>query len=382
MKFMKLLKSVVLVFAILLQGCESEQSVSNISIISGNISSSSTQSSISKTSSKSISTTQQSILVELKDVHGSIIHQSTLLRSSSDKFPFTFEGEFANKELWLNVKTGSSVFEIALGVAEGGDKVLDLGSFDLVDYSLASQILSKTQRFSRIKKQSSSSIHEILTEIVDSKVKTLTGKDDLIQKKDLLNIDESGNLIISNTVFPQRFNHPYRLELPWETSLFSELTNKGIPVVDPLTQDYILSDSLGTSFNIIDKIYMVVSNERYLVYDKESELVGKPKMISLGSNLSPLILFEFDRDLSLSFLNRLIKNISIKTSIPNANGSDAINYERVLDTLGPSAQNPSNLAVSAPITQSNIMHYTIQDSLQSSGMEYGYMRALFSIQYL
>lgn len=382
MKVINLLKVLVLVTTLWLQGCESEDPVSNMSVISGSISSTSSQSSISKSISKSISQSQQSILVELKDSSGSVIHQSTLLRNSANKFPFSFEGEFANKELWLNVKTGSTEVDIALGVAQGGDEVLDLGAFDLVDYSLSSQILSKTQRFSRIKHQSSSDLHEILTEISASKVKALNGKTELLQKKDLLNIDDAGNLIVSDTVFPHRFNHPMRKELPWETALFNELTNKGIPIVDPLTEDFILSDSLGTSFNIINRVYMVVGDNRFLVFDKATDVVGKPRIISLGSNLAPFLQFEFDREISLSFLNRLITNVSIKTSIPNANGTDNANYERVIDTLAPSAQNPANLTIVAPITTSNVMHYTIQDSLKSSGMDYGFMRALFSVQFL
>jgi hypothetical protein len=95
-----------------------------------------------------------------------------------------------------------------------------------------------------------------------------------------------------------------------------------------------------------------------------------------------LLQFEFDREISLGFLNRLVKNVSVKTAIPNANGNESTNYQRTIDSLGPTAQNPANLTIAAPFAQSNIMHYTIQDSLKSSGMDYGYMRALFSIHFL
>ncbi|MCO4782858.1 MAG: hypothetical protein KC646_11090 [Candidatus Cloacimonetes bacterium] len=382
MKIMNKIKILMLALTIILQGCETPEPPSKMSIINGSISSGSTQSSISKSISKNISATQQSILVELKDSEGAIVHQSTLHRDSSNKFPFTFEGEFANKQLWLNVKTGASDFEIALGVAQGGDAVLDLGSFDLVNYSLASQLLSKTQRFPQLKHLSSPDLHEILTDIANNKTKNLSDKDDLLLKKDLLTTDDSGNLVISDTVFPQRLIHPNRKELAWETTLFSDLQNKGIPVLDAPADDYILSDSLGTSFNLIARVYMVVGTDRFLVYDKATEVVGKPKIISLGSNLSPLLQFEFDREITLGFLNRLLERVSIKTSIPNANGLGSVNYERVLDTLGPTAQNSANLTIAAPITQSNVMHYTIQDSLKSSGMDYGYMRALFSVVFL
>ncbi|PCJ18972.1 MAG: hypothetical protein COB02_09570 [Candidatus Cloacimonadota bacterium] len=383
---MKIINSVLkcvisLTFIFGLTGCEDNEPISTISVITGSISSTSKSSSISKSISKSISSEQQSIVVELKDVNGFVIHQSTVVRNSSNKFPFAFEGEFSNKELWLNVKTGADQFNIALGVSRSGDNALDLGAFDLVDYSLSTEYLKKTKRFSTIRRQSSGDMKEILSQISKNIVHNLKDKEEFLAKKDLLNLDENGDFYISNVVFPNRYDHPDRKERQWEISLFKGIESQGIAISDIASDDYILSDRDGTSFNIIKKAYMVVGNDKFLVFDSSSEQVGKPKQISLGSGLTPFLRLEFDRELTPSFVRRMIKDVFVKTTIPSDDNKTKNSSSQSFAQLTVAIDTASSLLVKVPVIRSNVMHYTIQNSLRSAGMEYGYLRALFSVQY-
>lgn len=173
------------------------------------------------------------------------------LNSDLDVYPVEFAAQTQGEALELKIPYNQKLLTILIGVPPVNSPVY-LGEFDMRWMTLANRVLANTTRYSQVKNMGSVQVLTILGHIYNKIVFIREDKGSFVKDFDKLEILADGTWSIADKEYPESSKHPSRLPDPWESTLFSQMSDLGIQL--PSSQSGSLDSNTILDKNLISTV--------------------------------------------------------------------------------------------------------------------------------